>query len=556
MRLLAQPQVWMPAILMVRGAIDAYITRQSGNPDGLCYLGVSDAYLDGAWDAAWNPLWSPLYPWLLGLAIAIVRPEASFELPLVHIVNFFAFVFALACFHAFWRSYLDWCLPQQKGVRETRWTTRSWLWLLGYILFATPCLDWIRIELITPDLLAFGFLLLMGRQLIRIQLGGSQFRSYATLGALVGLGYLAKSPLLYIGLLIIAISLLPLTRKRAISARAAAAFGCLLLVAGPYVVALSAATGRWTTGEAGRLNYLWHVNTLPHLLSSEPIAGHGTPVHPVRRILERPAIYDSRKPNAGAYTAGCQRTYWYEGYHPAFNLQQQLPILWRHVKVYFTLLREQKILVAFLLVLMWVVPRPLEFQFRRSPLVLLIPAVFGFAMFMVIHVELRYIAGVAVLGWAGLLAPCVSNLGEAGRRVFPSLVAIVALAFGLSGWAQWAVDSYRYAAQPQRLDVRIANELTDLGVTPGSTVGSVGRCPDCFWARFAGLSIVAELQDPAGEWARPADASQWQPALNAFQGLGLSAVVAPGSGGTLPSSGWQALGSTGHYVYIFPDQIP
>ena len=73
----------------------AWTARHSSNPDAICYLDLSDAFKSGHWLGAINAIWCPLYPALLGIASFIIKPNAYWVFPMVHLVNFGVYLVAL-----------------------------------------------------------------------------------------------------------------------------------------------------------------------------------------------------------------------------------------------------------------------------------------------------------------------------------------------------------------------------------------------------------------------------------------------------------------------------
>jgi len=55
-------------VLLAGALLQAWSDRHGITPDGVSYLDLSDAVVDGSWRGLVNAYWSPLYPLLLGLA--------------------------------------------------------------------------------------------------------------------------------------------------------------------------------------------------------------------------------------------------------------------------------------------------------------------------------------------------------------------------------------------------------------------------------------------------------------------------------------------------------
>src|SRR5438128_12625661 len=99
--------------------------------------------------------------------------------------------------------------------------------------------------------------------LLRIRRGVTNWLSFFLLGLILGFCYLTKNPMLPLAPLFILVGLFFAGGLRKAWMLSVPAVLGLVLVAGPFIVALSATRHRLTFGDAGKLNYLWHVNRLP-----------------------------------------------------------------------------------------------------------------------------------------------------------------------------------------------------------------------------------------------------------------------------------------------------
>ena len=85
----------LAAVLL--GAVQASACRyQPSTMDIVSYLDVGDAYVQGNWHGALNAYWNPLYSWVLGVAMAVVRPSAQFEYPIAKLVDFGIYLICLS----------------------------------------------------------------------------------------------------------------------------------------------------------------------------------------------------------------------------------------------------------------------------------------------------------------------------------------------------------------------------------------------------------------------------------------------------------------------------
>jgi len=127
---------WFIAILL--GAIHAWSNRYSiASEDGISYLDIGDAYFKGDWSTAINAYWSAIYSWILGLALNVLKPSAYWEFPVVKIVNFLIYLFAIVCFDFFLQELRFYYLKKVSQVEPNKFfQIPDWVWVVsGYTLF-------------------------------------------------------------------------------------------------------------------------------------------------------------------------------------------------------------------------------------------------------------------------------------------------------------------------------------------------------------------------------------------------------------------------------------
>ena len=207
------------------------------NPDGLSSISIARHLADGHVAEAVNGYWSPLFPWLITpLLVLGVPPLLASKLGLI-------LVGAVAIL-GFWVT---------TGFMTTRASTRAAV----SALFALLVLEW-SMTVVTADLLTVAIVLwyLASLRHATSPMGG------AVSGALGGLGYLAKGLGLPLFLAHFTLSrALALWRaergkeRRRVAASAAAAFAAFLIVASPWVLALSWKSGEVTYSTAGPYNW-------------------------------------------------------------------------------------------------------------------------------------------------------------------------------------------------------------------------------------------------------------------------------------------------------------
>ena len=158
----------------------------------------------------------------------------------------------------------------------------------------------------------------------------------AWLGIALGVGFLIKAIFLPLGcaaLVVAAAGLLRERRTMRLMAPAGALFGVIVL---GYGAGLSRAVGAPTLGEAGSLNYAWHVNRLAKWVHWEGGADpadkawpkpwvarfvrwerdppdFGRPIHVDELAGSAPTIYVFRGPVEATYAPYFDPPYWYAG---------------------------------------------------------------------------------------------------------------------------------------------------------------------------------------------------------------------------------------------------
>lgn len=488
------------------GGLHTWAGRFYMNPDGICYLDLAEAWMRGDWAAAVNAHWSPLYPWILGVALFLSKPSAYWEFPVVHAVGFAVYVATLGCFRFLMSELLRLNQRRDATLRaDDRAGLPDWVWLtLGHALFI-----WCSLPLMiaSPDMCVAAFTYLACAILLRIRNGSTKYLTFASLGLVLGLGYLAKSPMFPLAFVFLGCGLfLPGDIRRAFP-RVLLAVGVFALVAAPLVVALSIAKGRLTFGDSGRLNYAWKVNGVTeytHWQGGPP--GCGTPLHPTRKLLDSPGIYEFAKPIAGTYPAWYDPSYWYEGVTPHFDLKEQLRVLKEGAEVYFHLFYHwQGGLIVGVLALYLL-------GFRRSsalrPLMqyafIFVPAIVALAMYWGVFVSLRYVSPfmlvlfLALMG--GVTLPCRRELDRAVSAVCTAMLVLMGI--GIAACLIRPVDAgsaERRLIGASHVQGHIADRLTRMGVKPGSAIALAGSAMEAYWARLARVRIVAEIPASLGD---------------------------------------------------------
>src|SRR2546421_4528438 len=155
-------------VVLFFGLARAWIGRFSLDADGISYLDLSDAFQSHDWLGFLNAYWSPLYPMLLGIGRIVLPATKAGELIAAHVVNFFIYVAALACFEFFYDALRKSVLAAPCSddlFHLPEWT----LWWLAHGLFLWVSLDLITIWGVCPDLCVSAFVYAIAGLLLRFR---------------------------------------------------------------------------------------------------------------------------------------------------------------------------------------------------------------------------------------------------------------------------------------------------------------------------------------------------------------------------------------------------
>src|ERR1700676_1137355 len=283
--------IYLPLLSITLGLIVALCGDSFGG-DGVSYLDMGDYFFAGDRKAIINGLWSPLFPFLHGLTRWIFKPTMMWEPVLVQSTNFVIYVSTVLAFHFFWGELF--CLNKTLSRKASQASSRSLsdneFWIFGYSIFLFVHLDLVTST--TPDMLLSTMIYLLAAQVLRIRLHGITLPGFCLLGLLLGAGFLAKAVMLPLAGAFLIGAILPHFRQRFLFVYGLAALALFVGVVSPYLYEVSREKGQFTTGEAARLNYAWHVNGAPFAHWQGELASLGTPEHPTRKISSSPNIYE------------------------------------------------------------------------------------------------------------------------------------------------------------------------------------------------------------------------------------------------------------------------
>lgn len=532
------------------GLLQVWAHRNAMNPDGISYLEIGRAGIP-SWHAFVNAYWSPLYPFLLSLALRWFKPSPFWEFPAAHFLNFVIYLAGYVCFEFLMRESLLSRRVSNSNAERKYLLSDEELRLSGTLFYLWASRYWLGTILVSPDFLAAAIFFLATAMLLRIRRGDHGGLAFALLGVILGLGYLAKTPMFLLGFVfVIAGYLLVRDTKRSVS-RAAITLLLFLLVALPFVAALSQSKHRLTFGDTGTISYAEYINQMPLFVGWHgEIPGSGTPVHATRRVLDDPPLFEFATPVPGSYSPWYDPSYWYEGVRAHFSLKGELRALFRAANEYLKMFSRSGALWCVLFALLWVTRRGggLD-RADRAWWPALLPGLAALAMYSLVHAETRFVTGPGLVLLVCGLSRVQTVPAVIGKRAFwAKLVVFVVPTIAISWDA--ATDLKRLAHPEPFVAWEAAQALRATGIPVGAKVGYIGSGLKAHWAHLAQLQIVAEIPDPAWNRFAALDDARKRIVLQEFAGAGAVAVVTSHAEIALDDPNWQRLGNTDLFVVI------
>ncbi len=543
---------WSVGILLA--STQAWILRYQFSSDSISYLDVSDAVLPGSdWHRLINGVWSPLYPFLLGIFRRVLRVSPGNEIGAGHLLNIMIFIFSFVCFEFFLVSAVR-ELETRDGISVEDGTSISlpkWAFLpIAYSLFLWSAIAEISVGMLRPDMLISGFLYLDVGMLLRMRRAPARWTRYLALGALLGIGYLAKAPMLPIGVVVLAATLFVVADWRPALKMAAGGLALMFLIGSLYFVPLSRQQGHFTLGESYALNYVVHVDQAsPHWYLQNPGDARGSFSHPPEKISSDPPAYAFAVPAPVTHPLRFDPVYWIAGVRPHFVWKRQLKAVMTNLFVLKEPFRELRTVMGAVFVLAFLCSGKKQVMaalVKAWPVWLI--GLAGCLMYIVVYVEPRYVAASLTLFCLGLILGFPIPL-ENGRKI--ALLIVIATVTVLL--YPMLLDTYGgYAHRPRsNADSQAAEELKSFGVKPGDRVARISPIVyDYAVERILRVQIVAQVDhEHASEFWDSPFASQ-QSLLRTFASRGVKAVIATSPRLSAENqSEWARLGSTQYWVW-------
>jgi hypothetical protein len=317
----------------------------------------------------------------------------------------------------------------------------------------------------------------------------------------------------------------------------------------PLATVLSLRSGRLSVGDSGRLNYAWHVNGLqqfagwtgsdiaqpPSSLSKyglEPRAASagsahvfGVPVHPPRRLMEKPLILEFGSPVKGTFPLWYDAAWWYEGARAHFSLRQEIGALRESLAEYENMFSQRIALLAGAIVLFVLGARKTEFPLvSRDPWLWITPLA-ALVMYAFVHVEIRYVAVFCVLLCVVVYGRFASRVSRQVATAVCTTVACTMLftfALHMTQIAVNVIGDLRHPAQPEY--EQVANDLHRLGIRAGDRLAVVGFPFNPYYAHFLGARVVATIAATGDFWNLTAP--EFESVGDRLKAAGVKAVIA------------------------------
>jgi hypothetical protein len=550
-------RVFFWCVAIAAGFIQVWAHRNDVSPDSISYIEIGWATARDGLHQIVNAYWSPLYPFILSILFRLLHPSAEWEFAAAHFLNFAVYLVSLASFELFLKELILARQTDGELPRNSLPVSDRTVWIWGYVFFLWASCFWLGPAAVTPDLCVAVVVYLASAVLFRIGRGRGSWIVFAGLGALLGLGYLAKAAMFPVSFVFL-FSAFCLSRGGGVSFRGAAlrtllAMGAFAIFSLPLIVSISAVKGRATFGDAGRINYAEYVNRATRWVhwQGEP-AGTGTPVHPTRKIFSEPAVFEFAAPVQGSYPPWYDPSYWYEGVRPHFVAKEQLVALFRAANMYLKIFSKSGALWV-VLVALWIASgRVVNWgRFAARTWVVLLPSVAALALYALVHVEFRFIApfGLMLVLVTLARARIVSGTEPGWVRRF-HLIMVLAPTIVIA----WAVsrDLFDVIANKPYEPWVVAQQLHTMGIPPGTEVGVIGSAGDTYWAHLGGMRIIAEIPEKEDLRFVAADDARRQQVLALFSSVGAKIVVTGNAVVANPAEGWRPIPGTRHFMLELP----
>lgn len=555
------------ALTVVFCFLAAWVDARGWKGDAVAYYDLASAIRQHQWHAIFNASWSPLYPAFMLASQVPFRFNPMYAAGAIRLLNAALGVAFFGCSYymalAVRRNVL------RNGVSPARLVSKRLLMVLVTdfaFFFWSQDLTGVR-----PDALLACFLLLATGSLLDGITTGS-WTAFLAGGVAAGCAYWTKSfAFAYIALLILCLMLFHWRQRRVLLQLGMAAV-VFLMVAGPYVLRISAEKHRLTIGDAGRVNAAWYVNGAERL---NPVAdpafddtgnAAGKLLHPAELILKSPEIaYYEPGRVFGAMPPWDDFSYWSDGLAPRASLAQSFRSLTAGVKFLLQVV-IMRVQVLALFAVLWVFGMRWDWDRLRNPalLALIVTAVLSITSYLLVHFEVRYIVFALVI-LASIVLLTAGSQASGTEWIKLHRVALVVALLILVGEAQFYTREIRTMPSGDRIakglfDTAEYNAGAEIArqFGPKTQVACVGMeaCyDDALWAWYGDAVVSAAVTLPHGEskatLTQICDAlvEEKQNALRVLRDRQIKLAVGYFGQGSPCSNDWKAMpGAPGYYM--------
>lgn len=551
---------WAFGILFA--AMQAWAFRYYVSADAISYLDMSDGVMPGGdWHRLINGVWSPLYPFLLGVFRRIFNISPANEIVAGHLLNLAFFLFAFACFEVLLRL----AMGEIKVAPNVQWIFPA----VAYSLFLWTSITKITLTSLRADMLMSGFVYLATALLLHMKDREARWSDYCLLGVIVGVGTLAKQPMLPLGVVILAATLFAVSDWRPALKMVAVSSLLFLAIGSLYFLPLSLSRGRVTLGESGAFNYLVYVDQVRPLWYLQD-AGHasGRFVHSPQKIYSNPSAYAFSHASLVTHPLRFDPSDWIAGAHVRFAAVNQLRTCVQNVpKLARSLIQLSPVLL--LIGVMTVISRGSRARFSdllRKAWPTWLVGLTGLAMYVPLRIESRYIGPfLALLFMGAVFSFDLRSFSSRRALIASTILAILGLLVPV-----FVTNAQRYfeSSRVRDADAAAAAELAKLGILPGDRVARISpTVTDLGIERIARVEVVAEvgIGDFHNFWSAPSN--DQSAILKLFALNGAKAVIATAPDPSKVFYGWSRLGPTQYWVWLpngptgaafqrFPPRLP
>lgn len=530
-------------------------------PDTVSYMDMASGAIHGSPAVLLkNAYWSPAYPAIMALVMAVAKPSPAAELNAMYVVHWLIFLVTTACFSLFLGTFLQWLRRNSWPELARDATLYKALLCFGYGLFLVSNMNPI-IWYLTPDMLLQGMAYLAAACSIRLFLPDSSWKHSAALGLTLGIGYLTKAAMFPVAFMLIGILYLKPPKDYLGRRHIVIALTCFCLAAAPLVLSLSYEKRRLTFGDSGKLNYAFVITDVGFFsgwVGQRP--EYGVPAHAPRAVSLNPMVLEFRSPVRGTLPIWYDPSYWWEGLKIPLDVRRELIGILRPFQLVHSIPMLALALAAALAPLCL-----LNFRVRKvireggvQTWILIVWPAAACLMYALVLFSFRYVLGYIVLAGIGAVALLLQPLQSAVRiRALLAAALLLALAgtVRLRPILQEALRPAARVSLPVEEDkdnaptsTAIAQGLARLGIRPGDEISVVGHSLDSYYARLAGVRIVAQIWDDPDKIAA-LDASRVHQVLGQLRQIGVKALVSrTAKPGFVNDEGWVAIPNTNIYV--------